>query len=231
MYGRRRVPKIASVITLALALVVPVAVMSGCGSITLQPAPSTTTTTASATTPTPATPAPPTTVTPRSLDWSDAPTGSGGQTAADVTAATLTDAYSVACENQGVSKSAAYAGGSHPLVMVDSGSDEDAQDWESQMADTPELRPRFVNDVQLVACITTKQVPASSCGTYERSTPSTGGSVSASCGVPTATPQCESSLPGLEERSDRRRSWLRLPCVPCRSRRSELASRTEPHPG
>jgi hypothetical protein len=190
-----RVHRSPSASLLVLALAVMVAVLSACGSSALQGINSTRTLRndpnctngkdnelpnqgapctpvqeqTSATTSTSTTKSPPTTVPP--INWSEANND---------TVAKLETSFSAACKGRAVSKSAVYAGSSHPLVMV--GPDPDPEisaNWEHYLggddyaevighAPPRTLRPRFAKDVQLVACITEKMRPAPSCGTYLR---------------------------------------------------------------
>lgn len=144
------------------------------------------------------TPPPPTTATPTSsptssptsapagsLDWSEDLLEAGGTPARD-SAVRLVEMFSPVCRGSRV-MGATYAGQLHPMVLVGPSEDPIGNQWESMVAQSPEfavetghsvpaaLRPRTSTQVQLVACVTETQVPASSCGVYTRGSDGTSG--------------------------------------------------------
>jgi hypothetical protein len=120
-----------------------------------------------------------------SLDWSEDLLDAGGTPARD-SAVRLVETFSPVCGGARV-RGATYAGQLHPMVLVGPSEDPIGNQWESTVAQSPEfttetghsvpaaLRPRTSTQVQLVACVTETQVPASSCGVYTRSSDGTSG--------------------------------------------------------
>lgn len=117
---------------------------------------------------------------PGALNWSEE--GDWATTAARDSALMLTKTYRPGCAGDPRVEAAPYAGETHPMVMVGPSNDVGGLDsWEALVtledrfrAETDgfvpsELRPRYVDEIQLVACVTEDEVPAPSCGVYSGS--------------------------------------------------------------
>jgi len=103
--------------------------------------------------------------------------------------------YTGVCAGHAVVTAAVYAGASHPLVII-GGLGEPYADWESELEDTgyngnnggdwpAEMKPASAESVQLVACVSTRQVADKSCGFYTRQSDGVSGELRLTNGVTT----------------------------------------------
>lgn len=130
-----------------------------------------------------------------SLNWSEEVLEAGG-TPALHSGVTLINTFISVCAGKRVA-TAAYAGRTHPLVIIGPSADPIGYQWERTVADRVEyrletghpvpsvLRPQLVTQVQLIACVTEKLVPAKSCGNYTRSSDGVSGELRLTKGTAT----------------------------------------------